>query len=134
MPRPHGTVCLAATAAGLRGFGGGGGGGGQRSQRLQQLLDGGARLAAALVVWVGAAQAERLRRLGERLVVVGEVAVRVRAPQLVVPLFAGGKRRKSERGWGESEPAQDQSQRTFPLLFSTDLIYVVWTYRYQGED
>lgn len=82
--RLAGGVCWFASAA-------------RSSHRLQQLFHGGAGRAAGLVMGVGVTQAVRLGvRFREWLVVFGEVAVGVRSPQFVVPLFAvrGGKRNK----------------------------------------
>ena len=54
-----------------------------------------------LVVGVGASQAVRLcGRVGQRLVVLREVTVRVGAPQLVVPLLTVGERSESCSGSG----------------------------------
>lgn len=83
--RLAGGVCWFASAA-------------RSSHRLQQRFHGGAGRAAGLVMGVGVTQAVRLGvRFREWLMVFGEVAVRVRSPQFVVPLFAvrGGKRKKT---------------------------------------
>ena len=88
------------------------GAGGGWGEALEELLEGGRGLGAALVARVGTAQ-----RVGPRgwlhqwLMVIREVAIRVGAPELIVPLLTEGEKDRERRRGRKRERRNVRGQR-----------------------